>query len=79
MSAAGNITVSALTDRGRERVRNEDSILADAASGVVILADGLGGHRAGEVASALAVALTMNKSCRGEQMRTAGAHTARPG
>jgi len=43
------------TDRGRVRLTNEDSVLADAASGILIVADGMGGHRAGEVASAMAV------------------------
>ena len=58
VNAAGNITIASLSDRGRKRLRNEDSILTDADAGVVILADGLGGHNAGDVASALAVTVT---------------------
>ena len=65
MSAAGDIIISALSDRGKERLLNEDTILTDAASGVVILADGLGGHKAGEVASALAVAVTHEQILQG--------------
>ena len=65
MSATGNITISALSDRGRVRLQNEDSILADADTGVVILADGLGGHNAGEVASALAVTVTHEQILQG--------------
>lgn len=65
MSATGNIAVSALSDRGRERLQNEDSILTDADTGVVVLADGLGGHNAGEVASALAVSETHQYILRG--------------
>jgi protein phosphatase len=42
------------TDAGLVREVNEDSILADP-SGLFIVADGMGGHRAGEVASSIAV------------------------
>ena len=48
---------SALTDVGRQRANNEDAVMVDAAHGVVLLADGMGGYNAGEVASALAVDL----------------------
>lgn len=41
------------TDVGRRRTINEDSLLAEAP--VFLVADGLGGHEAGEVASALVV------------------------
>jgi PPM family protein phosphatase len=40
---------------GRVRAGNEDSLLVDPSLGLYVVADGLGGHRAGEVASALAV------------------------
>lgn len=45
---------SGLTDVGRERDHNEDTFLVDEALGLFLVADGMGGHRAGEVASALA-------------------------
>ncbi len=45
----------ALTDAGRVRSNNEDSVGVNAESGLAILADGMGGYNAGEVASALAV------------------------
>ncbi|HMK14430.1 MAG TPA: Stp1/IreP family PP2C-type Ser/Thr phosphatase [Burkholderiales bacterium] len=45
------------TDSGMVRSHNEDSIFADAASGFVILADGMGGYNAGEVASGIAAAM----------------------
>lgn len=48
------ISAYAYTNRGG-RDHNEDSLRASAAEGVFVLADGLGGHSRGEVASALAV------------------------
>jgi protein phosphatase len=46
-----------LTHRGRERSRNEDSYLVKTGEDLSILAvaDGMGGHMAGDVASALAI------------------------
>ena len=48
---------SSLSDVGRQRANNEDAVLIDAEHGIVVLADGMGGYNAGEVASALAVDL----------------------
>lgn len=45
----------AATDTGRVREGNEDFLLADRAAGVFVVADGMGGHRGGEIASHLAV------------------------
>jgi protein phosphatase len=44
-----------LTDVGRRREANEDRILLDDALGLYLVADGMGGHQAGEVASDLTV------------------------
>jgi len=43
------------TDAGKVRTNNEDSIKIDAEHGIFLLADGMGGHNAGEVASDIAV------------------------
>ncbi|MCM2280381.1 MAG: Stp1/IreP family PP2C-type Ser/Thr phosphatase [Bdellovibrionaceae bacterium] len=43
------------TDIGLRRERNEDSFLIDESLGLFLVADGMGGHRGGEVASRLAV------------------------
>jgi protein phosphatase len=44
-----------LTDVGLQRDHNEDAIASDDAIGFVILADGMGGYKAGEVASEMAI------------------------
>ena len=49
------LIVNGLTDVGLVREHNEDYIDWDISRGLIILADGMGGHNAGEVASALAV------------------------
>jgi serine/threonine protein phosphatase PrpC len=43
------------SDQGKVRENNEDAVLVDAPRGIFLLADGMGGHRGGEVASGLAV------------------------
>ena len=45
------------TDPGRVRSHNEDSIGMDPEIGLAVLADGMGGYNAGEVASGIAVAV----------------------
>lgn len=45
------------TDPGLVRGQNEDAVFADAGLGLAILADGMGGYNAGEVASGMATTL----------------------
>jgi len=55
MSLADKISISGITDTGLVRSNNEDTIGSDAELGLLVLADGMGGHKGGEVASAIAV------------------------
>ena len=48
------LEVASCTDPGMVRSHNEDSIASDPANGLVVLADGMGGYNAGEVASGMA-------------------------
>jgi serine/threonine protein phosphatase PrpC len=48
-------TVAYLSDVGLKRTNNEDYLLVDEDRNIFILADGMGGHQAGEVASKIAV------------------------
>src|SRR5258706_2611931 len=54
---AGKISAASVSDRGLnpKRPLNEDSFLSDAARGIFVVADGVGGAEAGEVASAAAI------------------------
>jgi serine/threonine protein phosphatase PrpC len=49
------ITAFGVTHPGCVRPSNEDAMHWDVPNGVFVVADGMGGHQAGEVASQLAI------------------------
>jgi protein phosphatase len=55
MNLKGILEIVRLTDVGQRRDHNEDAVASDAETGLVVLADGMGGYKAGEVASEIAV------------------------
>ena len=60
MSLRNKIQSVALTDTGKVREHNEDMIGTEADIGLFVLADGMGGYNAGEVASGIAVKTIIN-------------------
>ncbi len=55
ISLKGKLRCVGQTDTGRVRDHNEDSIAHDTEIGLLVLADGMGGYNAGEIASSIAV------------------------
>jgi protein phosphatase len=49
------LVIEAKSDTGRIREHNEDNYAYDTGRGLAVLADGMGGYKAGEVASAIAI------------------------
>jgi protein phosphatase len=56
----GKLRCIGMSDTGRIREHNEDTIGTDVDIGLVVLADGMGGYKAGEVASGIAVRTVMS-------------------
>jgi protein phosphatase len=54
------LEMSSLTHPGMVRGHNEDCVATDVQHGFVVLADGMGGYNAGEVASGIAVAMMVD-------------------
>jgi serine/threonine protein phosphatase PrpC len=55
MTLAFDLEIVNMSDVGKRRPHNEDSTVSDIQNGLVVLADGMGGYKSGEVASAIAV------------------------
>lgn len=58
MKIAEALQIVSVTHPGMVRTHNEDSVGVEAQCGLVVLADGMGGYNAGEVASGIAVSVT---------------------
>ncbi len=71
--AGALIELAGVTDRGRKPTSNQDSLALDETTGVAVVADGVGGERAGEVASAI-VTRTVRDAVRKRLLAVAGAH-----
>lgn len=65
MSLRGKIDFAELTDTGRVRDHNEDAIGSNPDLGLMVLADGMGGYNAGEVASGIAVQIVSELAAEG--------------
>ena len=65
MNLSGKIDYSELTDTGRVREHNEDAIGSIGEIGLMVLADGMGGYNAGEVASGIAVQIVTELAAEG--------------
>jgi len=54
------------------RANNEDSVWVDPAQGLIVVADGMGGHRSGEKASSIAVSSIRENFDRLSRSQSAG-------
>ena len=61
MDLTQTLEIVSSTDPGMVRSHNEDSVASDAANGLVVLADGMGGYNAGEVASGMATTVIITE------------------
>ena len=59
-----NYTFYTRTDPGRARENNEDAVAVDEATQLCVLADGMGGYNAGEIASGMATAFIKSEIAR---------------
>src|SRR5690348_875043 len=62
-----SIACGAKSDMGLKRTQNEDRFCLDPSLGLYVVCDGMGGHKAGEVASALAVKVIQKHLLEGKQ------------
>jgi protein phosphatase len=64
-SLRGKIDFAEVTDTGRVRDHNEDAVGSNPDIGLMVLADGMGGYNAGEVASGIAVQIVSDLAAEG--------------
>ena len=67
MNMTGQLEIANCSNVGQKRPHNEDSTGSDTSLGLAVLADGMGGYKAGEVASAIAVTTIMYEIKQGLQ------------
>jgi serine/threonine protein phosphatase PrpC len=60
MASRAPLDVASLSHPGMVRPHNEDTVFVDGEAGLAVLADGMGGYSAGEVASGIAVNVISN-------------------
>jgi serine/threonine protein phosphatase PrpC len=68
MNLSDSLRFYAATDVGKVRDHNEDNFLVDKKLSLFIVADGMGGHAAGEIASAIAVRTVHDEIRRDKEM-----------
>ncbi|MHB0989694.1 MAG: Stp1/IreP family PP2C-type Ser/Thr phosphatase [Burkholderiales bacterium] len=61
MKLRTDLHIASATDKGAVRNFNEDSIAVNPELGLIVLADGMGGYKAGDVASNMATSLIVNE------------------
>jgi PPM family protein phosphatase len=71
MNITQALQIVSKTHPGMVRAHNEDSVSVDAGAGLVVLADGMGGYNAGEVASGIAISVTTTEIARRLQFESA--------
>jgi serine/threonine protein phosphatase PrpC len=79
MKIAEALEVFSQTHPGMVRSHNEDSVACDPACGLVVLADGMGGYNAGEVASGIAVSVVVTEISHSLQSANPVEHGERDG
>jgi len=79
MTISGKIDFAELTDTGRVREHNEDAIGSIGDVGLMVLADGMGGYNAGEVASGIAVQIVTDLAREGADREARNAIDAHSG
>ena len=55
------LEMTCLSDKGKVRAQNEDAVGVDPEFGIAVVADGIGGHRSGDVASRMAVDIVLKR------------------